>query len=89
MSKALMKRPGPSKWTGVAPAVASAIVPGVGQMANGEFDKGLGVLITAAVAGASVIGAIPLVGTIAGAVYTCTWIYGVADGYFSARKKAK
>ena len=88
MSKALMKRPtSGSKWDGVVPAVGSALIPGVGQLINGQGDKALGVFATWAIAGASFIGAIPLIGTVAGAVATCTWVYGVADGYFTGKKK--
>lgn len=82
-----MKRPSGSAIDGAVPAVASAVVPGLGQLINGEGDKALGVFVTWAVAGASVLGSIPLVGTVAGAVVACTWIYGVADGYFTGRKK--
>lgn len=89
MSKAIMKRPSSgSKLDGAVPAVASAVVPGLGQLINGEGDKALGVFVTAAVAGAGFIGSLPLIGTVAGAVWTCTWVYGVADGYITGRKKS-
>ncbi len=84
MSKALVKRSGGS---GVVPAVASALIPGVGQLVNGEVDKAIGVFAVAAIAGASFLGAIPLIGSIAGLVYSATWIYGVADGYIQGKKK--
>lgn len=85
MSKALVKRS--SGGTGVVPAVCSAIIPGVGQLVNGESDKALGVFAVAVVSGASFLGAIPLVGTVAGLVYAGTWLYGVADGFIQGRKK--
>ncbi|MBA3500170.1 MAG: hypothetical protein M4D80_07280 [Myxococcota bacterium] len=84
MSKALVRRSGGS---GVVPAVASALIPGVGQLVNGEVDKAIGVFAVAAIAGASFLGAIPLIGSIAGLVYGATWVYGVADGYIQGRKK--
>lgn len=89
MSKALIKRSsrGGDPAAGIVPAVASAIIPGVGQLVNGETDKAIGVFVVAAVSGASFIGAIPIIGTVAGAVYACTWLYGVADGYLQGRKK--
>jgi hypothetical protein len=87
MSKALMKRPGGSKMDGVIPAVASAVIPGVGQLINGEGDKALGVFVTWAVAGASFLGGIPVIGTVASAVALGTWIYGVADGYITGKNK--
>jgi TM2 domain-containing membrane protein YozV len=71
----------------VVPAVASAIVPGIGQFINGDVDKGIGVLITAAVAGAGFWVGLPLLGTVAGFVYGATWVYAVADGYLTGRRK--
>jgi hypothetical protein len=89
MSKALVRRSGGggSSTAGVVPAVASALVPGVGQLLNGEVDKAIGVFAVAAIAGASFLGAIPLIGSIAGLVYGATWVYGVADGYIQGKKK--
>ena len=86
MSKALVRRSS-GGGSGVVPAVASALIPGVGQLVNGEVDKAIGVFAVAAIAGASFIGAIPLIGSIAGLVYGATWVYGVADGYIQGRKK--
>jgi len=86
MSKALIK---PEKGTGIVPAVASGFVPGLGQLINGEGDKALGVFAVATVAGLSIIGVIPLVGTVAGVVGGATWIYGVVDGWWTGRKKGR
>ena len=83
MSKALVKR---GSGSGVVPAVASALIPGVGQLVNGEVDKAIGVFVVAAISGASFLGAIPLLGSIAGLVYGATWLYGVADGYIQGKK---
>lgn len=88
MSKALVRQSGSgSGGSGVVPAVASALIPGVGQLVNGEVDKAIGVFVVAAISGASFLGAIPLIGGIAGLVYGATWVYGVADGYIQGRKK--
>ena len=71
-----------------APAAAPAtLLPGLGQLINGESDKALGVFAVWAVAGASFLGGLPLIGTVAGLVSGGTWLYGVVDGYFSGRKK--
>jgi len=86
MSKALVKS-GHGKGSGVVPAVCSAILPGVGQLVNGETDKAIGVFVVAAVSGASLVGAIPLIGSVAGLLYGATWLYGVADGFVQGRKK--
>jgi hypothetical protein len=85
MSKALVKRGG--SGTGVVPAACSAVVPGLGQLVNGEGDKALGVFAVAVISGASFLGAIPLIGSVAGIIYAGTWIYGVADGYIQGKKK--
>lgn len=88
MSKALVRQSGSGGGgSGVVPAVASALIPGVGQLVNGEVDKAIGVFVVAAISGASFLGAIPLIGGIAGLVYGATWVYGVADGYIQGRKK--
>ena len=88
MSKALVRQSGNGGGgSGVVPAVASALIPGVGQLVNGEVDKAIGVFVVAAISGASFLGAIPLIGSIAGLVYGATWVYGVADGYIQGRKK--
>ena len=85
MSKALVKRG--SAASGIVPAAASALLPGLGQLVNGDTDKGIGVMVTYVVAGAGFIGAIPVVGWLAGIVATGTWIYAVADGYIQGKKK--
>ena len=90
MSKALIRSSrgrGSDNVAGIVPAVCSAVVPGVGQLLNGETDKAIGVFVVAAISGASLIGALPLIGSVAGLVYGATWIYGVADGFLAGRKK--
>jgi TM2 domain-containing membrane protein YozV len=72
---------------GVVPAVCSAVIPGVGQLVNGDTEKAIGVFVVYAVAGASFLGAIPVLGTVAGLVAGATWLYGVADGYITGKKK--
>lgn len=68
------------------PAVCSAIVPGVGQLLNGESEKAIGVFVVAGVSGLSFLGAIPLLGSLAGLVYAGTWLYGVGDAYLRGRR---
>lgn len=72
---------------GIVPAACSAVVPGLGQLINGDTDKALGVFAVAAIAGASLIHVIPILGSVAGLVYGATWLYGVADGFLEGRKK--
>ncbi len=73
--------------SGLLPAACSALVPGVGQLVNGEPGKALGVLVVATVAGASFLGAIPLLGSVAGVAYAATWLYSVADGFVRGRRR--
>ncbi|MBS1123420.1 MAG: hypothetical protein H6Q90_5648 [Deltaproteobacteria bacterium] len=87
MSKALVRRSGGGKGSGVVPAVCSAVIPGVGQLVNGETDKAIGVFAVAVISGASVVGAIPIIGAVAGLVGAATWLYGVADAYVQGKKK--
>jgi TM2 domain-containing membrane protein YozV len=84
MSKALVRR---SSGGGVVPALCSAVLPGVGQLVNGDTDKAIGVLVVAGVSGLGFLGAIPLIGTVAGLVYGATWVYAVADGYVQGKRK--
>jgi TM2 domain-containing membrane protein YozV len=72
---------------GVIPAACSALVPGLGQLVNGDTDKALGVFAVAAVSGLGFLHVIPILGSVAGLVYGATWLYGVADGYLEGRKK--
>lgn len=87
MSNELATRPSGSTAKGAVSAAASALCPGLGQLINGEGDKALGVFVVWSVAGLGFLGVIPLVGTLAGLVGGATWVYGVADGYLSGKKK--
>jgi TM2 domain-containing membrane protein YozV len=89
MSKALVRsgRGKPDNVAGLVPAVCSAVVPGVGQLINGETDKAIGVFVVAAVSASSLVGVIPLIGSVAGLVYGATLLYAVADGFLQGRKK--
>jgi len=88
MSKALTKYGG-KKGGGVVPAVASGFIPGLGQLINGQGEKAIGVFATATLAGLGLWASIPVIGTVAGLVAGGTWIYGVADGYFTGKKKRR
>jgi hypothetical protein len=82
MSNALVKRDsGPHPIA----ALCSALLPGLGQMVKGDTDKGVGMLAVAVVAGSSLLGALPLLGTLAYFVYGATWLYSVGDAAFSKK----
>ncbi len=91
MTRALIKRPNPgeSRGRGAVSAVASGVIPGLGQLINGEGEKALGVFAVATVAGLGLWSAIPLIGPVAGLIAGGTWLYGVADGYFTGKKKRR
>ena len=84
MSKALVRR---GSGNGVVPAVCSVVVPGLGQLVNGETEKAIGVFAVYAVAGASFLGAIPILGSAAVLIAGGAWLYGVADAYVTGKKK--
>ena len=85
MSKALMRQSGGG--SGVVPAVCSALIPGVGQLVNGETDKAIGVFAVAVVAG--ILHGVPIIGGIAALVGAVTWLYGVGDAYVTGKKGKK
>ncbi|HUJ61393.1 MAG TPA: hypothetical protein VLX92_22970 [Kofleriaceae bacterium] len=85
MSKALVKTDGGS--SGVVPAVGSLLIPGVGQLINGESDKALGVFVVSVVTGAGFFLGLPIVGGLFGLVHLATHVYAVGDAYVQARKK--
>lgn len=88
MSRALVKSGGSKdNVAGIIPAACSAVIPGLGQLVNGDTDKAIGVFVVAAVSASSFLGAIPLIGSVAGLVWGATWLYGVADGFLEGRKK--
>lgn len=84
MSKALVRQ---GQGNGVVPAVCSVVLPGLGQLVNGETDKALGVFVVSAICGAGAIVSLPLIGPIAGVVGVLTWGYGVLDAYATGKKK--
>jgi len=86
MSNALVKSTG-SGGSGVVPAIGSLVIPGVGQLINGESDKALGVFVVAVATGAAFFGGLPLIGGICGLVHLATHVYAVGDAYIQGRKR--
>ena len=87
MSKAMVKYEGESHGGGVVPAVCSFIIPGVGQLINGETDKAIGVFVVAAATGAAFLGGLPILGGVLGLVHIATHVYAVGDAWIQGRKK--
>ncbi|CAN5851832.1 hypothetical protein BH11MYX3_BH11MYX3_03310 [soil metagenome] len=84
MTKSFTKR---SKARGVVPATASLVVPGVGQLINGQGVKAAGVFGVAAATGAAFMTGLPLLGAVIGVAHLVTHVYAVCDAYVQARKK--
>jgi TM2 domain-containing membrane protein YozV len=79
----------PSKAKGLVPATASLVVPGVGQLINGQGTKAIGVFGVALATGAAFMTGLPLLGGIIGAAHVVTHVYAVGDAYVQARKKRR
>ncbi len=86
MTTALTKR---SKARGVVPAAASLVVPGAGQLINGQGTKALGVFGIAMATGAAFLTGLPLLGGLIGVAHLVTHGYAVGDAYIQARKKRR
>jgi TM2 domain-containing membrane protein YozV len=88
MTKSLI-RSSPSKATGIAPAAASFVLPGVGQAINGQGGKALKVFGIAMATGAAFLTGLPLLGGVIGIAHLATHVYAVGDAYVTARKKPR
>lgn len=77
----------PSKAKGVVPATASLVIPGVGQLINGQGKKAVGVFGIALATGAAFMTGLPLLGGVIGLAHLATHAYAVGDAYVQARKK--
>ena len=67
------------KSTGIA-AIASVILPGLGQIYNGQIGKGIMFIILAIIFGVLVILLIGLI------LYPLFWAYNIYDAYNTAKK---
>lgn len=83
----MVRYSGEPRGTGVVPAVCSFIIPGAGQLINGETDKALGVFVVAAATGAAFLGGLPILGGVLGLVHIVTHVYAVGDAWIQGRKK--
>ena len=84
MTTSLAKR---SKARGVVPAAASLVVPGAGQLINGQGTKALGVFGIAFATGAAFLTGLPLLGAVIGIGHIATHVYAVGDAYVTSRRK--
>lgn len=84
MSKALVKT---GSGSGFVPGAASFLIPGVGQLINGETDKGIGVFAVSVLTGLAFLTHMPLVGGICALVHIGTRIYAAGDAYVQGKKR--
>jgi len=73
----------------VLAAAFSTLVPGAGQLVNGQPDKAIGLLAAFAIAGASFLGAIPLLRGAATLILGATWLYAVVDAFLVGRVRRR
>ncbi|MCE5295900.1 MAG: DUF5683 domain-containing protein [Euryarchaeota archaeon] len=69
----------PTKSEGLA-AVLSFLIPGLGQIYNGQIGKGLIMIIAAIVCGVLMLLLIGIV------LYLILWVWGIYDAYNTAKK---
>jgi hypothetical protein len=86
MSNALVKSSG-GGGSGIVPAAASLVIPGVGQLINGDSDKAIGVFVVFIATGAAFLGGLPLIGGICGLAHLATHVYAAGDAWIQGRKK--
>ena len=86
MSNALVKSSG-GGGSGIVPAAASLVIPGVGQLINGESDKAIGVFVVSIATAGAFLGGLPLIGGICGLVHLATHVYAVGDAWIQGRKR--
>jgi TM2 domain-containing membrane protein YozV len=85
-NQALAKRSEGSFWSGAVPAVASGVIPGLGQLLNRDSNKALGIFVVAA-SGVFFLSHLPLIGGLAWLAGAGAWVYGVVDGYYHGKRR--
>jgi TM2 domain-containing membrane protein YozV len=86
MSNALVKSE-PNNGRGAVAGVASLLIPGVGQLINGETDKAIGMGAVFLVTGVGLLTGLPLIGGALALVHGCMHVYAGADAYIQGRRK--
>jgi len=86
MSTALVKTQ-PNNARGAVAGIAGLLIPGVGQLMNGETDKAIGMFAVFAVTGIGLLTGLPLVGGILALAHAGMHVVAGADGYIQGRKK--
>lgn len=83
-----MKRPSSDNdANGLVPAIASGLVPGLGQLLNKDGDKAIGIFVV--FAASLLLSMIPIIGVFPFLAAVGTWGYGVIDGYVSGKANGK
>ena len=76
-----------STTKGLFAGIASALVPGSGQIINGQSDKGLGMATVAIGSGIVAWLGLPLISTVASVVWLGTAGYSAIDAYLTGKGK--
>ncbi len=66
---------------GIGQAIASALLPGLGQLINGETGKALLVFLVWLACSITVLRHFPLIGPLVAVIGALTWLYGVIDAW--------
>jgi hypothetical protein len=86
MSNALVKSES-NTTRGAVSGIASFLIPGVGQLINGETDKALGMFAVFAVTGIAFLAHLPIVGGLMVLAHAGMHVVSGVDGYIQGKKK--
>jgi TM2 domain-containing membrane protein YozV len=77
----------PNQTRGAVAGVAGFLIPGLGQLMNGETDKAIGMFAVFAVTGVGLLTGLPLLGGVVALAHVGMHVVGGIDGYIQGRKK--
>ncbi len=77
----------PNNTRGALAGVAGFLIPGLGQVMNGETDKAIGMFAVFAVTGIGLLTGLPLLGGVVALAHVGMHVVGGIDGYIQGRKK--
>jgi hypothetical protein len=72
---------------GIWEAIASALLPGLGQLMKGDTDKAIALFIVWVACGISVLRHLPLLGPVIALIGAVTWLFAVIDAYVASPRR--
>jgi TM2 domain-containing membrane protein YozV len=87
MSDNALVKSEPNHTRGAVAGVAGFLIPGLGQLMNGETDKAIGMGVVFVATGFALLTGLPLLGGVVAAVHAGMHVVGGIDGYIQGRKK--